>query len=366
MRIYMALLLALTTVLLNVSAVHARGFGGGGGGGGFHGGGGGGGGFRMGSVYTPGWGNAGSGWGRGDERGWGNGGPEVQWGNRGWGNEPNHFVGNNPIALHTGEVATRTPELHIWNRANDLPTDGGFVSAAVRPVGRPGNHSTYSLTEASFRDQAALVREHFDNRGYFNRAWWARRSGWWYPGWGDGWAWDDTDWPNLAPFIGMNLAPEPVYYDYGQNITYQGNTIYYGTRPLERADRYYDQALSLAQRGASVSTKPSSVGWKPLGVFSLVQNGESASSKLFELAVNNRGQLRGNYYDTITDELRPITGAIDETNSRVAWKVSGNPTVVYDTGLGNLLKAQAPLLVHSGKSQTEQLMSVRVHQNRTN
>jgi hypothetical protein len=37
-----------------------------------------------------------------------------------------------------------------------------------------------------------------------------------------------------------------VDYDYGNNITYQGDTVYYGSQPSETAADYYTQAQIIA------------------------------------------------------------------------------------------------------------------------
>jgi hypothetical protein len=59
----------------------------------------------------------------------------------------------------------------------------------------------------------------------------------------------------MAMVIGMTLATfwdypannAPVDYDYGNNITYQGDTVYYGSQPSATAADYYTQAQIIAQ-----------------------------------------------------------------------------------------------------------------------
>lgn len=45
---------------------------------------------------------------------------------------------------------------------------------------------------------------------------------------------------------------------------------------------------------------------------------------------------------------------------RVAFTVGKNKDVVYDTGLGNLLAPQSPILVHLNKSKTQQEVLVKL------
>ena len=69
---------------------------------------------------------------------------------------------------------------------------------------------------------------------------------------------------------------QPVYYDFGDNITYV--TIESTTAiPVCTAGQYYQQAVNLAQHPA---TDPNA-DWMPLGVFSLVQGDQTDSSVVF-------------------------------------------------------------------------------------
>ncbi len=39
---------------------------------------------------------------------------------------------------------------------------------------------------------------------------------------------------------------EPIYYNYGQNVVYDGDQVYYGDQPIATADEYADQAEAIA------------------------------------------------------------------------------------------------------------------------
>jgi hypothetical protein len=96
-------------------------------------------------------------------------------------------------------------------------------------------------------------------------------------------------------------------------------------------------------------------------VFSLTQPNSPSSIATIQLAVDENGNLRGNYADLSTNQDLPITGAVDRASSRAAWIVGGNNGVVYDTGLGNLLAPSAPLLVHYGPTNMTQMSLVRLN-----
>ena len=50
----------------------------------------------------------------------------------------------------------------------------------------------------------------------------------------------------MAAWCGWGSAA-PIVYDYGNNVTYQGDQVYYGDQPVATADQYYQQASDIAQ-----------------------------------------------------------------------------------------------------------------------
>jgi hypothetical protein len=214
------------------------------------------------------------------------------------------------------------------------------------------------------------VRNAWNNHNYplFDRGWWGRHNDWWgYGGWGDGW-WGGVGWGDLYPYWDMPQGDAPVEYDYGNNITYQGDQVYYGSQPMATSVQYYTQAQTLANSAPVIPTTvvngmtQFTGDWKPLGVFSLTQAGESNSNTIFQLAVNKAGVISGNYYNTLNNQSTPIKGKVDKKNMRVAFTVGKNKDVVYDTGLANLLEPQSPILVHLSKTKTQQEVLVKLDQ----
>jgi len=254
-----------------------------------------------------------------------------------------------------------------------LATDGG--------LGRFAGYGAHPVMGAHPAVNGDAVRHAYCDRHCFDRDWWAAHHyGYYYPWMNSGYCWGYTSWPMMAGFWGMAAASSPVAYDYGNNITYQGNNVYYGSSAVATAPQYAEQADNLATLAPVISlpAEPTSgittgtelpklkpeneKDWKPLGVFSLVQGGQTDSSKLFQLMVNKEGHIHGNYYDMMTDEVKPISGAVDKKSMRAAWKVSGVKDVTYDTGVSNLLKQDSPILIHFGKDRTEQWNLVRLEQ----
>lgn len=414
---------ALTLILSQEVVTLARGGGGGFGGGGFHGGG-----ASMG-ARDGGFGRAD--YGRGDfdrgDFGRGQGFDHLDNGyyGRGMDDRPDAFSrpyggwGNSALDGNRG-MADRSdldrqldndlsrPDNYVknWNnndagRMSSLPTDGGFGrflnGGNARNFANLGNR-TNAMRPDSLASRGNEVRDNFNNLA---RNWQQNHPNWWnnwnHPyGWYPDW-WVGAGWGGLADFWDYPADDEPVYYDYGNNITYQGDTVYYGSQPLESANNYYQQAETLAnssndvyypalqvntnqQQGNTNNLQNSNLqnsqvaklpdnfkkNWKPLGVYSLVDGEQADTTQLVQLAVNKSGVVRGNYYNVLTAETKPVKGTVDKKNMRVAWTIGDNKNVVYDTGVSNLLKEQSPILIHFDKAHTEQWTLVKLEQPKDN
>ena len=116
---------------------------------------------------------------------------------------------------------------------------------------------------------------------------------------------------------GLGGRVQPMPYNYGTNITYQDNQVYYGNQPVATADEYYQQAATLAAEAPRPAAE--SGDWLPLGVFALVQKEQSDPHYVIQLAVNKSGAIAGNYTDLISGTTSPIQGAVDNKTQRVAW-----------------------------------------------
>jgi len=207
--------------------------------------------------------------------------------------------------------------------------------------------------------RGTVVRGGFYHYGCFAGGWWAAHPLAWHPAaWGAATAWTWATWPALTGWLGWTAAP--VYYNFGDTIVYQGDQVYSGGQPIATADEYYRQASTIATAAPEVPAKDEE--WKPLGVFALVQGEQSDTSAVFQLAINKAGVIRGNYYNVLTDTNYEVHGTVDSKTQRAAWTVGNNKTTVYDTGLDNLTKEQAPILIHFGKERTEEWLLVRINE----
>ena len=245
---------------------------------------------------------------------------------------------------------------------------GGPASGVgVRPgagAGRPGlgvgGVAGFAPVSASARyTTATSVRTNYNHWDTYSRNWFGQYPGAWFAaGWGTGAAWRACSWGTAAPYCGYAQTP-PVYYDYGNNVAYQGDSVYVNGDNAGTSQQYYDQAVSVASTGAKADA-PSDGDWLPLGVFALTKPDQTKSDVSVQLAVNKQGVLRGNYTDTATKKNQVIQGSVDKQTQRVAFTVGENTTNVVETGLYNLTKDEAPCLIHFGSERTEQWLLVRL------
>jgi hypothetical protein len=360
MKAILGFLVGAGVGLLGVQIAQARGFGGGFSGGGVHGGG-----FSAGGLHGGEMGGFHSG---GFE-----GGASRPGGFEGGGFHTGGFEGGGSRAGGFEEAGVRpggfeaggyhAGGLEGYGGHVGLPTDGAFAGSWARAgagygtIARPT--TAWSANVAAAR--GAAVRNSFGHYSAFGANWFrANPIAWTAAGWAAGRAWTAATWPAVGAWCGWDAAAQPVLYNYGDNVTYQDNEVYYGTQPVATADQYYQQAATLAQ--ATPPPNPANTEWMPLGVFSLVQGDQSDSDAMFQLALNKSGALAGNYYSTLTQVALPLQGSVDKKTQRVAWTVGSNASTVYEAGLGNLTKDEAPVLVHLDKDRTQQWMLVRLKQ----
>lgn len=149
----------------------------------------------------------------------------------------------------------------------------------------------------------------------------------------------------------MNADPVSYGYSgYGDSGAYeQGDAAY---------EEQVEQASELATAGQA--DEMDHAEWLPLGVFAMLPEGQSQANAVVQLAISQEGIIKGSYYDVLTNADQPLSGSIDRDTQRAAWSLDANKAVVYETGLENLTRDEAPLLVHFNASQTRKWLMVRM------
>jgi hypothetical protein len=152
-----------------------------------------------------------------------------------------------------------------------------------------------------------------------------------------------------------------VYYNYGNNVYYQDDMVYYGDTPVATAADYADQAAAIA---ASVPpTPPPADSWMPLGVFAVMPDGDAAGADptmFLQLTVSKTGVIAGTLQNTVSGTTKNIEGMVDKETQRAAWTEVGQTRPIMETGIGNLTQDTASVLVHYADGTTQQWLLVRM------
>jgi len=413
---------ALASPMVTMAPAAARGFGGGGmrgggGFGGFHGGGGfdrGGGGFDRG----------GGGFDRGAFGGGAYGGDHFGGGFNsysGMHGDAGRFAGSDDMGIRNYGGITGGPAAagHLptdgglagfaGNRANIAhnPTniDSNRLSAQGTSVRSSFNHDGFNhdnFTNVSVNHYGGY-HGGYGGYGYHGYGWGGYPGGWYAPGWSPAAAWTFMGVSTLTSFLGMGMMGAAMSGggngggNTTNNITYEGDNVYENGQPLGTSQQYYQQAQQLASVATApqeftaqpaVASAAENVGndqsdgygqtadsapttapanyndlnekWQALGVFALAEPGQTDSNMLMQLAINQKGILRGNYANQLTNENSQIYGALDKKTQRISWTIGGNNSTVFDTRLSDLVKDDSQVLVHYGPDNTKNMALIRL------
>lgn len=238
-------------------------------------------------------------------------------------------------------------------------------TAAIGHYPGPGGHSGQQAKIQT----AQHIRENYSqhHQKMFNKNWWVKhpnlKSYYWHsnvwPHYPWYYWWRPCTWGAVTTWIVWDWGT-PIYYDYGDNFYYDGDVVYLDGRRIATAAEYYNQAARIVSRVPDVKDDPEQ--WMPLGVFTLSPDGKTASSMVMQLAVNKDGVIQGTYYNTENDVSKPVKGMVDKQSQRAIWTFAddNNKAVILETGIMNLTRDQTDVLVHFGKSRTEQWLMVRL------
>lgn len=189
--------------------------------------------------------------------------------------------------------------------------------------------------------------------------------------WGrPGWRWNWVNYPNnwwawatAGAVTGWFINPfpsPPVYYDYGVNLYYEGDTVYYAGEEVCSVEVYAQQAQEIAANIPEVDADK--IEWLPLGVFALTQDVDSAedATLFLQLAVSKEGIIAGTLQNTATGESFEVEGAVDSESQRAAWGKVGEQWPIMETGIYNLSENEAGALLHFEDGTTQQWHLVRL------
>ncbi len=172
------------------------------------------------------------------------------------------------------------------------------------------------------------------------------------------WRW--AAWSGVARWVTWGWGT-PAYYNYGENVYYTDNRVYYGEEQYATTQEYAEQAEQIASSVPEVDADK--VEWMPLGVFAVTRDGQANGvepTMFLQLAISKEGIIAGTLQNTATDSVESIEGMVDEKSQRAAWTVVDKKFPIMETGIYNLTENDAPALVHFETGQTQQFLLVRL------
>src|SRR5262249_42720380 len=164
------------------------------------------------------------------------------------------------------------------------------------PDRRPDWNQWNGWRQNNFTNVNNYWRNNWHNGNWNNwgtNDWWNRYPNWRYR-WNNSNWWTVPVWGSLASWVPYGWS-DPVYYNYGDNVYYQGDEVYYGDQPVATAQEYTDQAAAIA---ASIpqDVKPAESDWMSLGTFAIMPDGKPSDvdpTMFLQLNVSKQGIIAG-------------------------------------------------------------------------
>ena len=171
-----------------------------------------------------------------------------------------------------------------------------------------------------------------------------------------GHSWHRATASELTSWFGGWGWTNPLYYDYGPagNVVYRNNDVYINGSRANTAGEYAKSALALANVSPSSESPSGGADWLPLGSFALSRQGNGDKpSQTLQLAVNKSGAISGDLHDATKDTSVPVHGSVDRATQRAAFTLGDKAGVVAETGIYNLTRDNATLLMHQGSEKPQ-------------
>lgn len=134
--------------------------------------------------------------------------------------------------------------------------------------------------------------------------------------------------------------------------TVENTTVIYQEVPAE------DSALQMATspETALAETAPAAAAdseWLLLGTYALAPATAAQPTAMLQLSVHRTGQLKGAYYDSITNTTQNVSGTLDRATQTATWGFDNNPQTTFSASLEELLDPASMVAVTTAAGQQE-------------
>ena len=152
----------------------------------------------------------------------------------------------------------------------------------------------------------------------FTSEWYAKHPQAWRPAKSSADWWKIADVATITAWLGQPVAAAGTAADIAGAVATAGG-----------ADVAADglRSVLVLPAGHQNAVGPADSDWLPLGVFAVVPPGTQQSDQAHnyqQLAVDRQGAIKGNFYDTLSGSIQPITGTVDRTTLVASWTAGAN------------------------------------------
>jgi hypothetical protein len=100
--------------------------------------------------------------------------------------------------------------------------------------------------------------------------------------------------------------------------------------------------------------------WMTLGSYTLMTGADDPGTRVLQLSVDKQGNIRGNYYDMITNGTNNVVGLIDKNTQQARWTLDTNRQLTFVATLDQLTQPQGVVNVKLPGGQVQQWQLVRM------
>lgn len=121
-----------------------------------------------------------------------------------------------------------------------------------------------------------------------------------------------------------------------------------------------DTSAPTDQASSEAAATADDAQWMPLGVFALKPSDQPKARLVLQMAVRRDGVLRGSQFDTTSQEVANVVGAIDKQTLRATWRLEGDHPESFETALAELTKAEGNLTVRLPEGKQESWKAIQI------
>jgi hypothetical protein len=135
-------------------------------------------------------------------------------------------------------------------------------------------------------------------------------------------------------------------------------------RPLDNTVYVYDPVpveTVVVDGQPSVVVDPGNPGdWMTLGSYSLMTGAGDPGTRILDLSVDKQGNIRGSFYDMITNTTQNVIGLVDKNTQQIRWTIDSNRDLTFVATLDQLTQSQGVVNVKLPGGQVQQWQLVRM------